>query len=403
MPNVLIGRQPIFDRKLNVIGYELLYRDGEQNRAVITDGRLATSLVLSRAFMEIGVDNLVGDKLAFVNLPREFLVNEFDFPIAEKQLVLEVLEDIPMDEEVLGAIRNLQRRGFQIALDDVVSLDDFTEALPYVDILKFELMNVNRDQLVAQVERAKQFPIKLLAEKVETQEEFDWCKDLGFDYFQGYFLCKPVIVSERRLTTSAVAIVHILAEINMPDVQIESLESLVLRDVTLSYKILRLINSAAFGMKSEIRTLKQALSILGLRKLRSLLSIMLLDHTDNKPIELMAIAAVRGKMCEEILHMTGANDSPQGFTVGFFSVLDALLDMPLGSIVNEIPLANEIKEALAHRTGKLGALLKSVMEYEQGNWSEVGFCGLSPEKVLECYGSALAASKEMMNLYGKIE
>ncbi|MEZ6096946.1 MAG: HDOD domain-containing protein [Pirellulaceae bacterium] len=398
MSEILIARQPIFDRDSTVIGYELLYRGNETDRAVFSDGNLATSRVLSRAFMDVGVDNLIGDKLAFVNLPKEFIVGDLDLPIQESQLVLEVLEDVELDDEVIQSLELRRNEGYQLAVDDVVAVADVERALPLVHIVKIDLMSVDREKLPGEIQELKKYPVKLLAEKVETQDELNWCRDLGFDYFQGYFLCKPTIVREKKLSSSAITIMQVLALISSPDSEIEEVEHLVVKDVTLSFKILRLINSAAFGLNNEIKSLKQALSILGSRKLRALLGFMMLDQSDNKPIELMVTATVRAKMCEEILLRSDAPDAASGFTVGFFSILDALLDVPLETLMEQLPLSLEIKDAIVHRKGRLGELLEHVIAYERGDWGNATFDNISNDAIQECYLSALRQAAETSKL-----
>lgn len=394
MTDVLIGRQPIFDRQRQVIGYELLYRDSQVNRANIVDGHKATSTVLSRAFVEIGIDRLIGDKLAFVNLPDSMIRGDLELPSLSDQIVLEVLEDVEINDRIVGALEQLRERGFQLAVDDIVSVTDIERVLPLIQVVKFDLVAVDRSTLAQQLSQLKHLQIKTLAEKVETEQEFQLCLDLGFDWFQGYFFCKPTIVSEKRIATSTFAIIQLLTKLNSGDSSITELEHLARQDATLSYKILKVINSAAFGLKTNVTSLKQAINILGMRKLRSLLTFMLTDHADNKPPELLQLAFVRGEMGERMLNFAGET-SGGGFTVGLFSTLEALLGISMVQILEQVPLSDEIKQALLNRQGHLGQLLNCIEAYERGDWQQVRFMALSTDQIQESYWQAVDAAKQL--------
>jgi EAL and modified HD-GYP domain-containing signal transduction protein len=397
---IFIGRQPIMDRSLKVVGYELLYRSGDQNHASFQDGNVATARVIANAFLEIGLDKLIGDKLAFINLPRNFIVGDVDLPLKQDQLILEVLEDVELDEEVLAALANLAAKGYRLAMDDVVNADDIEPVLAIVDIVKIDLMSVDREKLPGQVVRLKHHKVKLLAEKVENQKELDWCMELGFDLFQGYFLGKPVLIREKHLATSTAVVIQILAEISSAEADVQKLETLMMQDVSLSFKILRLINSAAFGLTNEVISLKQGLGILGFRKLRVMLGYLLLDQADNKPQELMVMALVRGKMAELLAERVGIEDSGAGYTAGFFSVLEALMDVPFSEILEQVNLGSEIKSALLQRSGQLGEILGCVLAYENADWKNAQIAGVSHDEVRKFYLVAVAAAEESRKMFG---
>ncbi len=399
MKEILIGRQPIFDRQLEVVGYELLYRDSMINQAQIKDESLATQTVLSRAFMEIGIDRLVGDKLAFVNLPGGMIENDLELPVSQSQLVFEILENIELNPSAVQAIRNLRNKGFQLAMDDVVSADDIAEVLSIVQIVKIDLLAADRDGLPAQLQRLRKFPVQILAEKVETEEEFQWCLEQGFDWFQGYFFCKPTIVSERQAASSAIALVQMLAIINSSDSTVDELERLVAQDVVLSYKIMRIINSAVFGLKANMTSLKQAIAMLGRNQLRSLLTLMLADHANDKPAELLRVASLRSEMAERLLQEAKLNIQG-GSTVGLFSTLDAVLGMSMQAIMDQVPLAPEIKNAIVERQGVLGELLNCILAFEQGQWSLVRFHDLAPFQIQKCYMEAVDSTNAAALLLG---
>lgn len=398
MSKVYIGRQPIFDGEMNVVAYELLYRSGEVNQAQFLDGNQATSSVISNTFLEIGLSRLVGDKLGFINLTRQFVLGQFPIPKHYDQLVLEILEDITIDDELVEHIGRLRDEGFTIALDDVVNVQDVVRILPLAHIVKVDLMNCNRKLLAQQIQAYKTHQIKLLAEKIENQEEYEWCKALGFDYFQGYFLCKPRIIQEKKLSGTRMVILQLIAELQRTDVEFSEIEALIHRDVALSYKLLRLINSAYYATRSEIKSIKQAITLLGLKQIRSWISLLLLSESDEQPTELMKIAMIRAKMMELMSHAAHRAQPEAAFTIGLFSVLDAMLNMPLDAILKQVPLSDEIKTALLERQNEMGHMLNCVLAYEEGDWDAVSHPGIPADTLLNCYMDAVMWAEETVQL-----
>ncbi len=395
MSDVYVGRQPIFDADLNVVGYELLYRSANMDRAEFSDGNMATSAVISNAFLEIGLDRLVGDKLAFINLTRPFLLGEYPIPLRHDRLVLEVLEDITVDDELLGALTVLSKEGFTLALDDVVDPKSVDKILGIANIVKVDLLSVDRLKLPMHVQYYKRKNVKLLAEKIETQREFEMCKKLGFELFQGYFLCKPNVVKEKKITGIKMTILRLLAELQTPNIEFSRIDDIIRQDVTLSYKLLRLINSAYYARITEIKSIRQALTLLGLRQIRSWISLLLLSEAENKPPELMITAMIRGKMCETMARALKVKNPEVQFTVGLFSVLDAIMDMPLQEILSQVPLSKEVQLALLSHEGELGDLLKCVLAYEKGEWADVGYKNLSADTISDAYLEAVDWSTEV--------
>ncbi|MBF2055346.1 MAG: HDOD domain-containing protein [Candidatus Sericytochromatia bacterium] len=389
MADVFVGRQPIFDRNLDVVGYELLYRSGENNYAAFQDADHATSVVLSNTFLEMGLEQLVGDKLAFINLTRAFLTGQYPLPLQPQRLVLEVLEDITIDDELVAGLQALSAQGFQLALDDVVNPQQIEGLQGLVDIIKIDLMQANWSELPVHLAIYQQHQVQMLAEKIETQAEFEQCKQLGFDYFQGYFLCRPSIVQAKKLSGLKMVMLQLLAELQAPDASFPRIDEMIRQDVTLSYKLLRLINSAFYGTRSEITSIRQALTLLGINQIRAWISLLLLSEADNKPAELLKTAMIRAKMSEALALVVRQEHPETAFTVGLFSVLEALMDMPQADILAQIPLADEIKLALLEYRGDLGNMLQAVVAYEQGHWSDVQYKGLGAETFRSCFFEAV--------------
>lgn len=392
---IFIGRQPIFDRELNVVAYELLYRNSQTNFADITDGEHATMQVLNNAFMEIGFDDLVGEGKAFLNMPRGFILGEFTLSLPKDRVVLELLENIEVDADVIDAVQALSDQGYTIALDDFVYHEKLKPLVRLASIIKIDLMALSEDEVTRHVSLLKQDDVSLLAEKVETLEEFEKCKVLGFEYFQGYFFSRPQVISGAKLPTNRLAILQLVGKIYDPDVTYTELEQLISQDVTLSYKLLRVINSAAYALPRKIDSMKHALTILGIKNIRNWTSMIAFSGVENKPSELFNVSMMRAKMCELLALGLGQKDADSYFTVGLFSNLDALMDQPLIDLVEPLPLAKEMKDALLTQSGAMGEVLHCVLAYEGGNWDEVCVDRLKPAEIRQAYVDSLHWSREM--------
>lgn len=397
MSDIFLARQPIYTRELGVHAYELLYRDGNVNEARIVNGEDATSQVLVNALIEIGLPDLVGDRYAFINCTEDYLLQGLPNPIASNQIVLEILEDVLPGAQLLDALRKLREAGYYITLDDFVYDDSKRELVELADMVKLDLMSMDREQLLQQVNLLKPFGVKLLAEKVETQEEFEQCMAMGFDYFQGYFFCKPRTIQASRTPSSKLAILQLLSKLQDPELSFEELEKLVANDVSLSYRLLRYINSAMFGLPHEVDSIHRAITLLGLSPIKSWVSIMAMSSIDDKPIELMNTALVRAHMCqqlaEDIKHPQVTKE--RAFTVGLFSTLDALMDKPLDNILSSLPLGAEVKTALLSHSGLLGEILTTTLSYERGKWDSAGQLIHDANTLRNAYVSALRSAKEM--------
>ncbi|WP_455203387.1 EAL and HDOD domain-containing protein [Kaarinaea lacus] len=387
--DIYLGRQPIFDASLEVVAYELLYRDSEANFARITDQEAATSHVIINAFMEFGINALAGDRMVFVNLPRGFVLGDIILSLPAGRVVLEILETVLLDNKVAVAIKKLTSKGFQIALDDVADRNVDLAVLRLADLIKIDLMAIEQSQLPSIASYFKSQGKKLLAEKVETHEELLLCKQLGFDYYQGYFFSKPQIVKGAKLPPKQVAILKLLTRLFDPDVTFDELETLLSQDVSLSYKLMRIINSAAYSLPNQINSIKQALSILGVRNIRNWVSLIAFSGVENKPSELFRMAMVRAKMCEVLAQAAGRYNPDTYFTAGLFSMLDAIMDKPLADLLQPLPFADEIVDGLINLHGPIGQALLAVMAYEKGDVDNVAINGLSMSQINDAYLHAI--------------
>lgn len=369
MTDFYLARQPIYDRHTRVVGYELLHRSNEINRMQIKDGDSATSQVLISALLEMGLSEVVGDKLAFINITRNYIVGELPFPLARKQIVLEVLEDILPNQELLFALRQFKlRNAYRIALDDFEYDWSKDDLIPLADYIKLDVLALSREDLEEQLRVLGNFKGKLLAEKVEDHDTFEFCKELGFDLFQGFYFCRPqMLAPDKQLPQERLNLLRILAELQNPAITYTKLQAMVARDVTLTYRILRYINSAKFHLARPVDSIQQAITLLGLKTITTWITILVMARIDDKPEELMTIALIRAKMCETLAKGAQQN-ADAAFITGLFSTLDAMLDKSMPDITRDLPLSGMIKEALELRSGPLGLILGMSIAFERADW-----------------------------------
>jgi len=399
MSQVTIGRQPIFDRDLNVIAYELLWRaNNKSESANVIDGDQATTDVILNALVEIGLDRITGNFPAFINLTRNFLLGHYPLPEMSNRLVLEILEDIEITDEVLHGIKTLAQQGYPIALDDFIFHPGLEPLVELADIVKIDIMALSEEQLRSHVERLKKYPVKLLAEKIETQQEFELMLQLGFDYFQGFFLTRPNIVQGKKIPVNKMAVIQLLAGLANPDITTQEIEQLIQNDVTLSYRILRYINSAQYNIQREIESISHATMMLGQDTLLQLANLLMLSRIDNKPQELIMTALINAKMSEQLALQKKCSDSASYFTAGLFSIIDALMDQPMEEVLLQIPLSDKLQSALLQQEGEIGAVLKCVLAYERADWDHVKLTGVSRKTICECYLSAIDWAGEISAL-----
>jgi EAL and modified HD-GYP domain-containing signal transduction protein len=312
-------------------------------------------------------------------------------------VVLEMLEDVAVDDDVLAALRNLSAQGYIIALDDFFYQEHLRSLVELADIIKIDVLASGRTTVAEQVKLLRHYDVQLLAEKVETQEDFAYYKTLGFEYFQGYFFCRPDVVKGQRSPTNRLVILELLAKLQSPEITFRELEAFISRDVSLSYKVLRAANAAIYTRARKVTSIHQALQLVGLTAMTHIVSLFLLANIDDKPHELLITAMVRAKMCEQLAKLMQQSNSATFFTVGLLSVLDAFMDRPMPNILPALPLADEIVEALLAYEGMLGAILRCVLAYERGDWETVQNLGCPRDLLVKTYLAALMWATEMHN------
>ncbi|MGM0502405.1 MAG: EAL and HDOD domain-containing protein [Bacillota bacterium] len=401
-----VARQPIFDRDEKVFAYELLYRDGFENAYnPEVDGVEATSKVLTSSFGVIGIEELTDGHKAFVNFTKQLLLDEVATVFSPDTLVVEVLENVEPTSEVIEACKKIKEKGYILALDDFVFEPDYMSLINLADIIKVDFMISSAAERNMLVEIAKKKDIELLAEKVETRAEVEEAKSMGYTYFQGYFFSKPVILKGDDLPVYPTNYFQILEQLNQEEPEVEKIAKLIERDMALSYKLLRLINSAMFSLREEIASIKQALVLLGLEEVKKWFNLIIINElSDEDDTEVIRTSLVRAKFAELVASNLGIReDMNKFFLMGLFSMIDVLMNRELEDLLAELPIANEIKEGLLGTGGRYTVVYNLIIAYERGNWGEVQeFLDrpeLNEEEVAGAYLRAVDWANEIISMH----
>jgi len=368
-----VARQPILDENLGLHGYELLFRSSLENYFDHLDGDEATSEVIANVAFVFGLETLIGSSKAFINFTRELLIQQYATVLPPEQVVVEILEDVPPDDEVLEACRSLKALGYTLALDDFVDAPEYLPLIELVDIIKVDFLATTEEQRRSLVETYSPKGIKLLAEKIETQEAFEEAVSLGYSYFQGYFFSRPVVLSSGDMPASKMGLMQIIREVNQPEFDFDRIADLVQHEVAITYKLLRYVNSAALATRAPITNIRQALSRIGSRELKKWISMLALAvMAEDKPSELIVLSLVRARFCELAAIASGREaQQSQFFLLGLFSLLDAIVEQPMDVLLEEMPLADDVKGALLGEEGVPQCFLQLSTSVETGQWHKV--------------------------------
>lgn len=363
-----IARQPIFNFNKRLHAYELLYRGNGEWNLGNTEGSRATSSLLSSTFMTEGIEKITGSKPCFINFTQELLLKNIHPAFPKNRLVIEILEDVEPTVEVVAACQQMVDQGYTLALDDFIYHPKFDPLIELASIIKVDFLLTPVDSLAKMLHRLSRFDhIKLLAEKVETYEEFDKALKLGFSYFQGYFFSRPEELHIKEISSVKINLLRLLAEVSQKKTTISRLEKIVSADVALSYKLLRFLNSAHFYLLEKVESVSRAISFLGGKRFRHFVMLILISEiASDKPEELVRLAVVRAKFCELLAEQGNLKKhSSELFLVGLFSLIDAMLDKPMKDLLSALPLMNDVKIALENNTGPYAPVLNAVKNYEQ--------------------------------------
>lgn len=361
-----VARQPIFDRRLNVVGYELLFRAGRAQHANVVDDAAATTTVVLDALTEIGLQRIVGSHRAWINVSRGLLLSGLLATLPPTLIGLEILEDQLIDDELVQAVAELHGQGYRVALDDYRYSADTEPLLELADIVKLDVLALGRAGIAEHAARLQRSGVALLAEKVESHEDHRYCEEVGCELFQGFFYRKPELLSNRRIAANRVSVLKLIAALHDPALDLGEVETLIARDVTLSLRLLRYINSAYFGLPHEVASIRQAVALLGAENLKAWATLTAFASVDSKPSELTITALMRARFCELIASSDAAAYRSQLFTLGLFSVIDALLDTTIENVLAAVPFPEDMRQALIFHHGEMGRILDCITALEAG-------------------------------------
>lgn len=368
--NFHLGRQPILNRKGELVAYELLFRSSTHNAARVDDDFHASAHVIQTAFSQFGLEQVLGTRLGFINVSADLLMSDVLELLPCQQIVLEILETVTITPEIVSRCKELAAKGFKLAVDDIVSPDQEQLALlPYVQYVKIDVLAVSETQLAELARSFIRHPVKLLAEKVDSQAQRDYCLKLGFDLFQGYYFAKPTILSGQKPKPSQMALLKLLGLVNQ-DAETTELETAFKQSPDLTVNLLKLVNSVAFGATSKVGSVGRALALLGRQQLKRWIHLLAFTHNSNSLSgmdPLAQMAAVRGKLMElsAQAHYPTDRDLPEkAFMVGMLSLLDALFHQPLPELIESLNLTDDVRAALLEGSGTLGRLLAMAQALE---------------------------------------
>lgn len=391
--DVFVARQPIFDQDKQLFAYELLFRSGTSNVFPEIDGETATSNLLSSSFFTVGIERISAGKRVFINFTEELLRQGTAEMFPAEKIIVEVLENVTPSAEVIDSCRRLIDHGYTLALDDFVYYQNLEPLIELAEIIKIDFRLTSTEDIERIVHDLRSCNCRLLAEKIETYQEFEQALAMGFSYFQGYFFAKPEVLRNKDLPSSHLTVMKLICEINRVELDIDKLDHLINQDVSLSYKLMNYLNSSHFLREKPLSSTREAIISLGVAGVRTFISLIAAGSlAAEKPQELIKTSIIRARFLEQIgveLELNGQDF----FMLGLFSLLDAMLDNSMAAVLEKLPLANEVREALIHHRGQLYCYLLLVEKYESCQWSCVDSqllaVGIPAARILDFYLDAL--------------
>ncbi|NCP63620.1 MAG: EAL domain-containing protein [Paraglaciecola sp.] len=376
-----IARQPVLDRDKEVFAYELLFRDGKNNcyPDVVRDE--ATTKMIARNYLTLGLDDISCNKKSFINFQPNTVLQGIPRELDPENVIVELFDGTFSHDSLLTICKHVKNLGYKLALEGHRLDAKWQDYLPYLDMVKVNTTNSDYDAIAKNVNRYLESNLQLVADKIETQQDFAIFKEMGFDYFQGYFFARPESVSQKNIPTSKLTLVELMGASSSETFDVDNINSVIEHDVGLSYMLLRFINNPTINKRYKITSLRHALNYMGEVEIKKFIALLALANlSDDKPNELLHLSLVRAKFCDLVGNEKGiGSNPPTGFLVGLFSLLDALLDQDMKTLVEKLPLVEEVKIALCGGQNDLSMYLLLVKAFESGNWLKV----LRLAKILE--------------------
>lgn len=396
MQDFVIGRQQIFDRELKIYAYELLFRDIHGRGPGVVEATAASNQIIVNSLLEHGLERVVGPHRAFINFTRDNLLSGTARLLPKEKVVVEILESVEVDDAVVDAVNDLVREGYTIALDDFMLSREWLPLVELAHIIKLDILQIDVETGRRYIRELSRLGIQFLAEKVETLEQYTAYRQMGCDYFQGFWFGRPNLVQGKKMGAGQHAVIRLLSQINRPGIELMELAEVISLDAGLSYKLLRYLNgSALFRIPKRIESIPQALLLLGLKEIRRWATLIALTSFPNTPKDLILQSLSRAKMCELLAHAMQRPNTGEYFLTGLMSLLDQMLGVELHEFIEDLPLSPEVIRALLDRQGLLGEALHCALEYERWHLDTLRFGDLSLAQIGETYVESIAWAHEV--------
>lgn len=392
MKEIYLGRQPIYDSGFRLEGYELSYHPTDAENTGSLDSEATSSQVLFDTLNEMGMERLVGSGKAFLSVARDLIVEGYlqQAVAPSPQLIFQVSADIVVDMPLVDALHALRSEGYRFLLNNYVENEAYQALLDVAEYVRIDMATTPAVEAHRVITRLRRRGAALIAGNITDQEILESCQALRFNFLQGRHFSQPRLLKFKGISTNHLAVLRLISALNQPDIDIKAVESLIAQDVSLSYKLLRYINSAYFNLSRRVDSIQRAITLLGLRNIRSWATLRSMSAMDGTRNDLQTIALVRAKMCESLAVRLGLSQHEAGFTVGLLSVLDLFAQAPMADVLATLPLDEEINKALLRHEGPLGKVLACALAYERCDWATLATLGLDAEQVNEVYLAALA-------------
>jgi len=389
MHSTYVGTQPIYNKDLVIYAHQLLFRNSDENKASFKSSDQATSDVILNTLTDIGLDKLVGSGKAFINFTQKFIVGDYPIPGIKRRIVVELQENIEPNDAIISGLNQLAEKGFTLAMHESLYTHYFNTPSDHSYIIKFDTQKDDPVEIKQQIEKFRADNVKFLAEKVETSETFAIFSELGFDYFQGFFFCKPNIVKSKGIPSTKIQVIQLLQKLQDDDTDSKEIDTLISTDVSLTYRLLRYANSSHLGLSTRIDSIQHAVTLLGWTAIKMIATLLVLSSVDDKPFELFYFGLLRAKLCEILAGYKQGVDKNMAFTAGLLSIVDAMMDTDMEVILAQLPLNDALTHALLNHEGEVGELLSDAIAYIEHKPEEATLCGLSSAALREAYLKAL--------------
>ena len=398
MIDVYVGRQNIFNATLSTCSYEIKYYTDGEGGNVVGRNTISSALSILQTVIDIGIEKITQGKPAIFNLTGDFIVKQKTLPFQpDIGGILLNANDDEINDTLIRTVSRLGQKKYQVIFDQV-RINRYTVSLLHeIHFGRIDWNAYTQPEIQSLIQQLKQYDVHLIIENIPGHEQFEAAKKLGAEYFQGNFFTQPNIIQGKRLPSRRLFVLKMLASLYNPEIDIRDLEIIIKQDVSLGYKLMRMVNSAYYGLNSQIESIQHALVLLGINPLRSWLSVLLLSEIDDQPIPLMSTAIIRGKMCELLGELSQEKDTSSYFVTGLFSILDSMIGMPMTDILDTIPMSDKIYQALLQHEGNLGKTLQSVIAYEQNNWQQINLPKVTIQQIREAYLKSIAWATELAN------